>query len=105
MFMQYLIVQEWARHKKRYEMFTVKVDDELKTEVEGVIRSSRVTLTEHLLLQGVETATQDMQAAKNVVNEQIKAWSLPSVAIECTDIQPKLWSLAQSITQGKLLTT
>ena len=44
-----------------------------------------------------------MQDAKTVINQQIRAWSLPDVGITVTDIHPKVWFLAQGITTNKIL--
>ena len=95
--------EEWARHKKRHEIFGVAVPPELKDSLDGLVSKARVTLTEYFLISGIVTAPSSMQDAKTVINQQIRAWSLPDVGITVTDIHPKVWFLAQGITTNKIL--
>jgi hypothetical protein len=52
------------------------------------------------MLAALQMPAKEINVAKDLVNSQVKAWS--RVGIRATDLQPKLWAMAQALTQGKI---
>ena len=97
------MLQEWARHVKRHEVFGVAIPEEKTKTMEGILHTSRVTITEYHLLHALVLASSpkpNNDVAKATVNGQVQNWG-PPINISHTDIQPKLWLCCQHITQGK----
>ena len=90
------------KHKVRHELFMLKYEPDEKQIYDDLCHLARVTLTEHYLVSAIRAVSKDplhMEAAKTLINNQIKSWG--TVGIRCTDVQDKVWALAQQITSGK----
>ena len=77
------------------------MDEDLKKQIESTLHLSRVSLSEHFLVEAVHMSTKDIAAATTTVNKQIKGWGLVKLSFE--DVNPKLWELCQAITAGKVV--
>ena len=77
------------------------LDEGLEAEIEGMLKTARLSYVEQKLFEACETSLVDSQAAKEQINAQVRGFEMAN--IKASDLHRALWSCASEIVNGESL--
>ena len=89
--------------KARINFFGLSPDLADDETILPLLKEARATLVEHHCMRACIMAASDMEAAKTLINQQVRGFEMASIKIE--DLQPALWLCCTLVTSGQRLET